>query len=182
MGFFLPLYGFSHHGFYVGGLMGFGSVDYSNYSFPTQRRSTLIKDAGFAPAIQMGYDFTRITALEFGAIYFRKVVFYHLTPQNNARFKNNVAYLVSKINFLHHATMHFFVKGGLGYVVRNAVIVDCAAVVSGGGILRPIYGAGVHWQLATHWDLEMTWLQAAKQVTTQLPFSNFLGLGVHYDF
>lgn len=170
-------------GAYVGGLVGLTWIDYQHYRFPKGQEPTSIIDVGIGPQFHFGYSFNSIIALEIGAAYLRKPVFKHIAgSDNNGRFKNNVAYLVTKASKRIAANVRIFFKLGVGYVVRDEIINHDQEIVASGLFVRPVYSVGVTWRFRPNWEAEFSWLGAAPQSVNQLPAGNYLGLGVQYLF
>lgn len=186
--FLAPLFSYSHaypriKGFYLGALIGVTWADYSDYSFPADEVPNKIIDVGAGPQYTFGYGFNPIAALELGAVYLRKPKFKNLhNSPTTARFKNNVVYLTMRLSYFLNQKLRLFAKAGVGYVVRDNVIDQGVLLVRGKAVVVPVYGVGLDYRVASHWELELAWLQAAPSSGNKLPASNILGVGAHYLF
>lgn len=182
--FFLPVFALNHvTSFYLGALVGWSSANYNQYLLILSKAPATITDTGYATAFQIGYRVNAKLAAEMCAIYFQRIVITnkYTRRKSDGRFRNNMVYLVGKLSFPPAQNLKFFIKGGLGYIARSSVSYR-GITVTGGELVRPVYGAGMNWRMANHWDLELTFMQARELATKQLPTSNYLGLGAHYLF
>jgi hypothetical protein len=189
--FVLPLVVFANNsktswrwsGFYLGAQTGLSCVDYRNYPFPSTLSPQSIHIYGLGTAIQFGYIFNRHFSTEIAAIYFRKPTLKNMGGSSNSpRFKNNLVYWVLKSSVSFPYYVRFFIKTGVGYIVRGRVKVGQLTLIHGGEIIRPVYGCGINWCVAKHWDLEFSWVQAPGLTIKKLPPSNYIGIGAHYLF
>lgn len=174
----------ANQGFYLGLQGGYGTSDYGSIVLAPGVSAQSITDSAAAPAIQFGYDFNRYIASEIGIEYLPKIKFYNITSdtQPYEKIKNNVVYLAAKASLPLSAQWQLFAKGGIGYVVRDAVVVNGVTLLPGNEFACPVYGAGVGYTPFLHWRFETNWLQTPANHSERVPATNFVGIGVSYLF
>ncbi len=174
-------------GFYLNAGVGYSDADYPSVPLqgPFQPRS--VTGTGIAPQIALGYAFNRISAVELGAIYFYRPRFVGIgfNPNQINRVKHNLVHLVFRLS-APLGSFDVYVKGGVGYVVRADILIwngsTFITALTAGQFIRPVYGLGADYRIGAHWGLDLNWMQAPKQLSQQLPASNFYGLGAFYRF
>lgn len=173
-----------NRGLYLGFQVGYSTVNYSTHIFTHGVTASSVNDSGQAVHVFLGYNFNRYFATELGIIYFKKPIFKNVTGATHTRIKikNNIVYLVGKLNIPVCERFHIYAKLGVGYVVRNGIKSNNQWVLKEGQLVRPVYGVGASYQVARRWIISAGWMQAAGDSGEQLPASNFYGLGVAYRF
>jgi len=140
-----------------------------------------IHSSGMAYHLSLGYQIFSRLGVEFGVAWLKHPDIQGLTPGNrDYTFKNNMVYLAGTFNFPIIFGLKLFGLGGVGYVTRSIVRSKFGIAVDSALFFRPVYGAGVLWQVFKHWALVGSWLQMPG--VTKQPSSNFFGLGFRYRF
>lgn len=182
-------YAFAHtdRGFVVGLDVGYGVVDYSGVTLTGGFQPTRIRDTGIAPKIAIGYEFNPYFGLGVSVIYFLKPVFEGLGETKiTGKMKHNLVALWMKPSLPLFHQFSLYGQFGVGYIVRDSLKVRRGMsninAIQGGEFGCWVYGLGVSYRVATHWLLDLTWIQAPASLSRQIPAANYYGVGAAYKF
>ncbi len=179
----MPAQPIFHHA-YVNVQIGYSFVNYTNATLRGGVTATKIENNGWSPKLALGYDFTHHFGVELGVNWFHKPAFYNL-PTFGPKYliKNNVVYLVGKVNISLWKKLSAYLKGGVGYVARSGITTGTNIVaLQSGNFVMPVYGVGLLYSLTPRWDFDASFMQVPCNSAHQLPTSNFAGVGVSFRF
>ncbi len=181
---FFPLLSFAKsNGFYLGVQPGYSSVNYTNSDLLTGYSATSIQSDGIATHLYLGYNFLSYLGSEFGIVYSHKPAFVGIPGSTDTQtIKNNIIYLTAKAAYPFAKVFSLYAKGGMGYVARGRVYVNDLYVLNEGNIVVPVYGAGLSYRFYRRFSLDTSWLESAAKNSKQLPVTNFVGMGIFYQF
>ncbi len=168
-------------GFYMGVENGASFASYSNTIAPGFVANK-VEAVGFATRVFGGFDITHYFGTEFGVVYFHKPHLININSGESAKVKNNLVFLVAKGIYPFNRRLAAYLNLGFGYVVRSGVIISNTEVLADKEIIRPMYGLGLAYLIWTRWSASITWLGAAKLNRVNLPYSNYIGIGIRYKF
>lgn len=173
---------------YFQALLGYSKVNYKVSNFNMGIAPTSIKTAGIAFAVAVGFNFNQYFGLELGSVWFYKPELFGLPGVSTfAVMKNNVLYFAPKLMWHINKTIGLFAFAGIGYVARGELHAKTSSgfipgVINYAIFVKPVYGAGMTYQIAQHWSLVAKWVQAPGNRQQNLPVSNFFGVGGTYHF
>lgn len=176
-------------GFYIDADVGAGVVNYDHIPLVGSSQPTSIDGSGIAPRVVVGYDVYRYLSAEFGVIYFNRPKFYgvhtYAPTQHVYNTKHNLVQLLLKAS-LPLGNFDINARGGIGYIVRNTFNIKYndgnIQALQSGSFIVPVFGVGADYRISPHWGLELVWLHAPPIGRSQIPSSNFYGLGAFYKF
>ncbi len=178
----------SGRGVYLGIDVGYSSANYHTIHPNVAFTPNSIRDTGISPKLSLGLDFNRYVGVEVNAIYFQRPLFEGVGLHSVAlKVKQNLVYFALKLSAPLFRGFALYGKIGYGYIVRG----DITFYNRDGQFLTPLvagefsetfYSLGVNYEVARHWILGLTWVNAPPKASVQLPASNYFGLGAAYKF
>lgn len=174
----------SGNGFYIGGLLGHSSIDYtlSNQNFNPGKRTD---HSGFAWNAQAGYQFNRNIALQGDFTDFHDANFKNMRgiPGTKANYTQKSGDIVGKL-ILPLGAFSLSANAGLAYVAldRNANGTAKAYGMNPGDkdAVKLTYGLGAAYDISPNLSALVDWKQIPKGHDIQQ--SNFIGAGLNYYF
>jgi len=171
---------------YLGLDVGYSSANYHRVNLHGGFVPKSIRDTGISPKLTLGIDFVRWFGFEVDVVYFQKPLFQGLglmlRPQ---KVKHNLVYGALKLGIPFPHGILIYGKVGYGYIARNGFTIDYYRLftpLKAGEFGDFVFSLGMNYQVAHHWVLDLTWVNAPAKATAQLPASNYFGLGFVYKF